>query len=55
MSDVLTEFLFRVMFISIGVCIGIGISIAASFGTFEAVVTALLSSIVVLLANYLGD
>lgn len=55
MSDTVTLFMVRLVILMTGICIGIGVSIAASFGTFEMIVTVFLSTITWLLANYLGD
>lgn len=55
MSDAMTSFMLRIVIMMTGVLIGLAIAIAASFGTFETIVTAFLAMITVLLANYLGD
>lgn len=55
MQNAMNEFMLRVITLFTGACIGLGVAIAASFGTFEMIVTVLLSMITWLLANYLGD
>lgn len=54
-TSLITSLMERLIILMTGVCIGIGVAIAASFGTFEMIVTVFLSTITWLLANYLGD
>jgi len=54
MSNTMTSLMVRLVILMTGVCVGIGVSLAASFGTFEMIVTVFLSTITWLLANYLG-
>lgn len=55
MSHTITSLMELLIILMAGVCMGIGVAIAASFGTFEMIVTVFLSTITWLLANYLGN
>lgn len=55
MIDTWTNLIIRLIILSSGACIGLGVSMAASLGAFETLVTVFLSMITVFLANYLGD